>query len=63
MRQPLKPRLWSHQTSHPRDRQTVPDIRSSAPMPVRHYAELVQAVATLSFQALLFILWSAPCAH
>lgn len=49
MRQPLKPRLWSHQTHHPRDRQTVPDIRSSAPMPVRHYAELVQAVAMLAF--------------
>ncbi|HEX4909783.1 MAG TPA: FRG domain-containing protein [Permianibacter sp.] len=49
MRQPMKPRLWSHLTENPRERLTVPEIRASAPASVRDYAELVQAVAKLAF--------------
>lgn len=49
MRQPMKPRLWSHLTEAPRERQPVPDIRASKAKLVNSYPELVQAVAKLAF--------------
>ncbi len=49
MRQPMKPRLWSHLTESPRERQPVPDIRAAKAKVVRSYPELVQAIAKLAF--------------
>ena len=49
MRQPMKPRLWSHLSENPKERLPVPEIRASKPKLIRSYPELVQAVAKLAF--------------